>query len=88
MPFYNYNFLNLCFWQEYTHFFLLVGITPVTNEDIEWATTALIEHYLKGNVDPFDCFIAATAHRLQVPLYTRNLKHFTPLLRKLTQKPY
>lgn len=63
-------------------------LIPVTNDDAEWATTALIEYYLKGNIDAFDCFIAATAHRLQIPLYTRNLKHFEPLIDSLAQKPY
>jgi hypothetical protein len=28
------------------------------------------------------------AHRLQQPLYTRNLKHFKPLLAALTVTPY
>jgi predicted nucleic acid-binding protein len=60
----------------------------INDDDIEWATTALLKHYLKGNVDAFDCLIAATAHRLHIPLYTRNLKHFTPLLGGLAQKPY
>lgn len=63
-------------------------LIPITNDDVEWATTALLDFYLKGNVEPFDCFIASTAHRLQIPLYTGNLKHFTPLLGKLAVKPY
>lgn len=63
-------------------------LTPVTNDDVEWATVALLQHYLKLNADASDCLIAATAHRLQVPLYTRNLKHFGPLLGALAQQPY
>jgi hypothetical protein len=63
-------------------------LVPIDNEDAEWANTALIEHYLKSNADTFDCFIAATAHRLQIPLHTRNLKHFQPLIGNLAQKPY
>ena len=63
-------------------------LTPITNADLEWASTAFLKHYLKSNTDPFDCLIAATSHRLQIPLYTRNLKHFKPLLGKLAQKPY
>jgi len=35
-----------------------------------------------------DCLIAAAAFRLQVPLHTRNLKHFAPLLGELAQEPY
>lgn len=63
-------------------------LIPVSNEDIEWATNTLIAYHLKGNIDSFDCLIAATAHRLQIPLYTRNLKHFMPILGNLAQKPY
>jgi hypothetical protein len=32
--------------------------------------------------------IAAPSYRLQVPLYTRSLKHFAPLLGRLAQQPY
>ena len=64
------------------------AVVTVTNMDSEWATNAFLKHYLKSNTDPFDCLIASTAHRLQLPLYTRNLKHFTPLLGQLAQKPY
>jgi predicted nucleic acid-binding protein len=63
-------------------------LSSITNADIEWATTAFLAHYLKSNTDSFDCLIAASSHRLQVPLYTRNLKHFKPLIGKLAQKPY
>jgi predicted nucleic acid-binding protein len=63
-------------------------LIPITNEDVEWATVALLQHYLKSNTDALDCLIAATAHRLQNPLYTRNLKHFRPLLGDLAQQPY
>ncbi|MDQ7024157.1 MAG: PIN domain-containing protein [Anaerolineae bacterium] len=63
-------------------------LVSITNNDIEWAVAAFLQHYLKSNTDPFDCLIAATNHRLQVPLYTRNLKHFKPLLGVLAQKPY
>jgi hypothetical protein len=31
---------------------------------------------------------SAPSYRLQLPLYTRNLKHFAPLLGKLAQEPY
>ncbi|MBN2303709.1 MAG: hypothetical protein JXQ72_04495, partial [Anaerolineae bacterium] len=63
-------------------------LIPITNDDVEWATKALLQHYLKTNADASDCLIAATAHRLQVPLCTRNLKHFGPLLGELAQSPY
>lgn len=35
-----------------------------------------------------DCLIASVAHRLQVPLYTHNLKDMTPLIGELALKPY
>ncbi|MEZ4670167.1 MAG: hypothetical protein R3E39_19855 [Anaerolineae bacterium] len=43
---------------------------------------------LSHNVDSFDFLIAALAHRLQLPLYTRNLKHFGPLLGGLAVVAY
>lgn len=65
--------------------FELVSTIP---DDTEWAMEAFFLHYLKSNTDAFDCLIASTAHRLQIPLYTRNLKHFTPLLGELAKQPY
>ena len=65
--------------------FELVQIAP---QDIDWALDKLILFYLRYNLDPFDCLIASTANRLQIPLYTRNLKHFTPLIGEVAQTPY
>lgn len=65
--------------------FDLIETTP---EDVEWAVQSLIKVKLAHNVDALDSLISATSHRLQIPLYTRNLKHFTPLLGQLAQKPY
>lgn len=61
---------------------------PVTAADVAWAVEALLRVQLSHNVDALDSLIAATASRLQVPLYTRNLKHFVPLLGTLAQRPY
>jgi predicted nucleic acid-binding protein len=58
------------------------------DEDIEWAVQSLRKFKLSHNVDAFDCLIAAATHRLNVTLYTRNMKHFSPLLGKLAAKPY
>lgn len=60
----------------------------VVTEDLIWATNQLIKYHPSHNVDAFDCLIAAVAHRLNLPLYTRNLKHFTPLIGSLAQRPY
>jgi predicted nucleic acid-binding protein len=59
-----------------------------TIEDTQWAVKSLIRVKLAYNVDALDSLIAAASYRLQIPLYTRNLKHFKPLLEELAQKPY
>ena len=60
----------------------------LTQTDMEWAMKQQLAHHLKSGVGINDCLIAAPAYRLQLPLYTQNLKHFTPLLGALAQKPY
>lgn len=65
--------------------FDLVAIIP---EDVDWALDKLTLYTLSHNIDPFDCLIAAVAFRTQTPLYTKNLKHFGPLLGGLVHKPY
>ena len=62
-----------------------VSVEPV---DHEWAIQVLLKYKLSHNVLGFDALIAASSHRLQLPLYTRNLKHFTPMLGSLAQVPY
>ncbi len=56
--------------------------------DLEWANDQLIRFHLSHNIGMMDCLIASASHRLQIPLYTTNLKHFMPLLGSLVQKPY
>jgi predicted nucleic acid-binding protein len=56
--------------------------------DLDWATEQSIRYWLSHKIDVFDCLIAAVSHRLQLPLYTTNVKHFTPLLGALAQRPY
>jgi len=56
--------------------------------DIDWATDQAILYRLSHSVGSMDCLIASASHRLQLPLYTTNLKHFKPLLEELAQKPY
>ena len=63
-------------------------IVSITDADAKWATQKLIALHLKLNVDKIDCLIAATSFRLQRPTYTRNLKHFIPLLDTLATAPY
>jgi predicted nucleic acid-binding protein len=60
----------------------------LTVSDVDWAIQQLSRYKLSHNIGGLDCLIASASHRLQVPLYTTNLKHFIPLLGSLAQKPY
>ncbi|HBL27175.1 MAG TPA: hypothetical protein DD490_10105 [Acidobacteria bacterium] len=60
----------------------------VVSTDFEWAIRQALALRLSHNVDMMDCLIAASAHRLALPLFTRNLKHFQPMLGRLAHKPY
>lgn len=60
----------------------------LTTEDMTSATEMLVRFNLSLNVDDFDCLIAVVNVRLQMPLYTRNLKHFVPLIGELAESPY
>ena len=63
-------------------------LVELTAEDMTFATAMLVRFNLSHNIDAFDCLIAVVNARLQVPLYTRNLKHFVPLIGELAQSPY
>jgi len=65
-----------------------LNLVEITTNDVIWATQQLMALNLSHNIDSFDCLIGAVNHRLQVPLYTRNLKHFSPLIGNLAVKPY
>ena len=60
----------------------------LTQADLDWAMQTQMRYELSHGVGMMDCLIASVSHRLQLPLYTHNLKHFTPLLGALAQKPY
>ena len=64
------------------------AVVELTAADGQWAATKLAQYNLSHNIDPFDCLIAAASHRLGLTLYTRNMKHFSPLLGTLAQSPY
>jgi len=57
-------------------------------KDFSWAIEAVTKYHLSHNIDAFDALIAASSYRMQIPLYTRNLKHFSPMLGNLAQQPY
>ena len=56
--------------------------------DFDWAIQQALRFRLSHNVDMMDCLIASSAQRLGVPLFTRNLKHFEPMIGTLAQRPY
>lgn len=60
----------------------------LTQSDFDWAMQQQLAFQLGRGVGLLDCLIASASHRLRLPLYTANLKHFTPLLGPLAQKPY
>jgi predicted nucleic acid-binding protein len=54
-----------------------------------WAMQQLLTHRLSHGVSTMDCLIASVCHRLQVPLYTHNLRDMVRLLGSdLVVKPY
>lgn len=63
-------------------------MTYYIKADMDWAMEQLMAFNLSHNIDLVDCLIASVSYRLQLPLYTRNLKHFRPLLGALAQTPY
>lgn len=60
----------------------------VVPTDFDWAIQQALRFRLSHNVDMMDCLIASSAQRLGVPLFTRNLKHFQPMIDALAQRPY
>lgn len=70
---------------ELLRHFERVDVEPV---DFDWAIRQALRYRLSHSVDVMDCLIAAVASRLELPLYTRNLKHFVPMLGSLVRKPY
>lgn len=60
----------------------------VAPTDFDWAIRRALALRLSHNIDMMDCLIAASAHRLGLPLFTRNFKHFQPLIGQLAPKPY
>jgi predicted nucleic acid-binding protein len=63
-------------------------IVELTVSDVEWATRQFIKYRLSHQIEAFDCLIAGPSYRLRLPLYTRNVQDFTPLLGTLAQQPY
>lgn len=60
----------------------------LTVNDQIWAMQQLEKFQFSHHIGKEDCLIAAVAHRLQIPLYTHNLKDMMPLIGSLAHKPY
>lgn len=63
-------------------------LVELTDADFIMGRDLLIRYKLSHGADGGDCLIAATSQRLSLPLYTHNLKHFTPMIGALAIKPY
>lgn len=63
-------------------------MTYLTQADFDWAMRTQARYELSHGVGMLDCLIASVSFRLQLPLYTHNLKHFSPIIGNLAQKPY
>ncbi len=61
----------------------------ITSADQRWAMQQLERFQFSHHIGMNDCLIAYVGHRLQIPLYTHNLKDMQPLLgNQLAVKPY
>ena len=61
----------------------------LTPADMDWAMQQMEKYRLSHGVSTNDCLIASVCYRLQVPLYTHNLKDMNVLLgTSLVIKPY
>jgi len=59
-----------------------------TASDQLWAMEQLERFQFSHHIGKDDCLIASVAYRLQVPLYTHNLKDMTPLIGSLAVQTY
>lgn len=61
----------------------------LTQADMDWAMQQLLIYRLSHGIAIMDCLIASVCHRLQVPMYTHNVRDMTILLgSSLVIKPY
>ncbi len=59
-----------------------------TSTDQQWAMQQLEQFQFSHHIGKDDCLIASVAYRLQLPLYTHNLKDIQPMLGELAVRPY
>jgi len=55
-------------------------IVPLNDADQKWAEEQLIKYRLSHGVEINDSLIASACHRLQVPIYTQNVKDMQKIL--------
>ncbi|SRR5260221_14669891 len=55
-------------------------VIRLSETDQDWAMQQLQRHRLARGVHPDDCLIASACSRLQVPIYTQNIKDMKKLL--------
>lgn len=60
----------------------------LTPSDQQWAMAQLEQFQFSHHISMNDCLIASVAHRLELPLYTHNLRDMAPLVGSLAVKPY
>jgi len=60
----------------------------LTSTDMDWAIQRLERYRFSHGAGANDCLIASVAYRLQVPLYTHNLKDMRVLIGEQAVKPY
>ncbi|MAS36303.1 MAG: hypothetical protein CL610_20025 [Anaerolineaceae bacterium] len=60
----------------------------LTSSDQQWAMQQLEQLQFSHHIGMNDCLIASVANRLQLPLYTHNLKDMAPMLSELALRPY
>jgi tRNA(fMet)-specific endonuclease VapC len=63
-------------------------MTHPTEADNHWAMQQYTRYFLSHGMQYSDVMIASVAVGLQIPLYTLNLKHYTPLPDVDEQRPY
>lgn len=63
-------------------------MTYLSSVDQDWAMEQMENFRLSHGISSNDCLIASVSHRLNIPLFTHNLKDMTPLIGTLAIKPY
>ena len=63
-------------------------LLTLTAADQQWAMEQLERFQFSHHIGMNDCLIASVASRLQVPLYTHNLRDMTPMINELAVQPY